>query len=72
MVGTSQTTFLNAFSWIKIVAFSLKMSLQFVQYPSVSIDVGNGLEPHKWQAIIWIDYDLVYSCLDGMLGFDVQ
>ena len=57
MATISQTTFSNAFSWMKISEFRLKfhqslfLKAQLKWYSSIGSD--NGLAPNRRQAIIW-------------------
>ena len=55
MVAILQTTFANAFSWMKTWSLYLRVKLTLLQHCS-----DNGLAPTKWQAIIRTNDDLVY------------
>ena len=63
MAAISQTTFPNAFSWMKILDLDSN-SLKFVPKPhidnKISIGLGNGLAPNRRQAINWINNDPVH------------
>ena len=56
MAAISQTTVLNAFSWMKMIEFWLKFHLSFflrVQLTIIQHFSDNGLAPVRRQAIIW-------------------
>ena len=60
---TLQTTFSNAFYWMKMFEFELNFHWSLfprVQLTAISIHLGNGLAPNRWQAITWnnVDHDL--------------
>ena len=66
MAAISQTTFSNAYSWMKIIVFK-KISTEVYsqgsnwQQPSTGLD--NGLVPIWHQAIIWTIADPIYWCI---------
>ena len=66
----SQTTFSDAFSWMKMCEFLLRFHWSLfprIQYCSIGSD--NGLVPARRQAIIWTN-DLVYQRIYASLGLN--
>ena len=72
MAAISETTFSNAFCWMKMFEFLLKFHLSSEvcslgsnwQYPNIDSD--DGLEPTRWQAIIWTSdgsFTDAYTCV---------
>ena len=74
MAAISQTTFSNAFSWIKIYEFRLKLHWSLlirVQWKYASIGSDNGLAPTRRQAIIWTNVNPVQWRIYALLGGDM-
>ena len=73
MAAILQTTFLNAFSWLKKFDFWLKFYWNLflrVQMKITGIGLDNGLVPMRRQAIIWINDDPIHWRLYATLGGD--
>ena len=73
MAATSQTTFSNVFSRIKMLIIFIQTSLRFVPkdpIDHVSIGSVNDLSPKRWQAITWTNADPFYGRIYAALGGD--
>ena len=75
MATIFQTTFSNAFSWMKMMEFRLEFQCNLFQgsnwqYASTGSD--NGLAPYRRQAIIWTNFGLVYRPIYASLGLNEQ
>ena len=68
--GIWQTTVSNAISWMKIFEFWLKFHWNLflkVQLTIFWLGLDNGLEPNRWQAIIWTNDDQVQRSIYASL-----
>ena len=69
MSAISQTTFSNAFSWMKSFVFWLKFYWSlFLRVQLIGSD--NGLVPNRRQAIIWTNADPIHWRIYAALGGD--
>ena len=74
MAAILQTKFSNAFFWMRSFVFWFKLHWNFDhKVPvdnKVSIGLGNGLVPSRWQTISWTKADLVHGHIYAALGGD--
>ena len=69
----SQTTFSNAFPWMKILSYCsnfIEICSQWSNNQYTSNGLDNGLVPNRRQALIWINGSLVYRRIYASLGLN--
>ena len=73
MAALSQKIFSDAFLWMKSFAFWLIFHWSLflrVQLTITQHCLDNGLALNRWQAVIWINADLIHWCIYAALGGD--